>query len=284
MYHLQTVAVRRQFILVGMHIDAVCQWREVQKIPPEVKQLSAFFRVWCLVEMAAALNAKKTVVLLVGAAAQGDEIRFEPNKEMLGKLWIMMNIEQAEASVPEDKERILGDIRRGVGVSAVNTLARGAVTGAMHSVTEKEVLQAALGNARPLAALKGRKRLSRALLAAAAGCWRRSSRCWGGAGRWGWGSGWTIRTIVCVSRRSIWPQLVGMWRRSSCFCARGRRWASRIRAEEIHRCTGPHKAAMRRRSRRCCGEGRGEGRSWRQRILRGRRRFTSLLLAEISPR
>ena len=65
--------------------------------------------------------------------------------------------------------RILGDIERGVGFAAVNSLAKGAVACAFLCMEEPEVLRAALGNPAPLAALQGRERLGKALRAAAAG-------------------------------------------------------------------------------------------------------------------
>ena len=65
--------------------------------------------------------------------------------------------------------RILGDIERGVGFAAVNSLAKGAVFCAIACMEEPEVLRAALGNPAPLAALQGREELGKALRAAAAG-------------------------------------------------------------------------------------------------------------------
>ena len=65
--------------------------------------------------------------------------------------------------------RILGDIERGVGFAAVNSLARGAVLCALRCMEEPEVLRAALGNPAPLAALQGREERRKALCAAAAG-------------------------------------------------------------------------------------------------------------------
>ena len=68
-------------VLVGTHVEAVARLSDDdafgKRVPEEARQRSAFFRVWCLVEMAAALEAEKPVVLLVGAAAgEGEELRF----------------------------------------------------------------------------------------------------------------------------------------------------------------------------------------------------------------
>ena len=103
------VRATEAFVLVGTHVEAVAQLSDddmlAKKVPPKAKELSAFFRVWCLVEMAAALQAAKPVVLLVGAAAGGEELRFVPNTAMLEKLYFVMDIEQAAASREEDRVR-----------------------------------------------------------------------------------------------------------------------------------------------------------------------------------
>ena len=80
-----------------------------------------------------------------------------------------MDVQQAVASQDDDRMRILNSIETTVGFAAVNTLGRGAVMGAMHSMDEREVLQAAAGNTAPLAALQGKQALTVALCAAAAG-------------------------------------------------------------------------------------------------------------------
>ena len=56
------VKATEAFVLVGTHVEAVAQLSPgdafAKIVPPEAKELSAFFRVWCLVEMAAALRFK----------------------------------------------------------------------------------------------------------------------------------------------------------------------------------------------------------------------------------
>ena len=103
------VKATEAFVLVGTHVEAVAQLSDKDAsahiVPPEAKELSAFFRVWCLVEMAAALQAAKPVVLLVGKAASGEELRFEPNMAMLDNLFYVMDIRQAAASREEDRVR-----------------------------------------------------------------------------------------------------------------------------------------------------------------------------------
>merc|ERR1719389_903939 len=118
--------------------------------------------------MAAALQAAKPVVLLMGKAASGEELRFEPNGAMLKNLFYVMDIRQAAASREEDRVRILKKVDEGVGADALNTLARGAVLGAGNCMEQREVLSSAMGNGAPLAALQEPEALGEALFAAAA--------------------------------------------------------------------------------------------------------------------
>ena len=64
--------------------------------------------------------------------------------------------------------RILKEVNEGVGADALNTLARGAVLGAMNCMKQREVLSSAMGNDAPLAALQEPEALVEALRSAAA--------------------------------------------------------------------------------------------------------------------
>ena len=64
--------------------------------------------------------------------------------------------------------RILKEVNEGVGADALNTLARGAVSGAASCMEQREVLSSAMGNDAPLAALQEPEALVEALRAAAA--------------------------------------------------------------------------------------------------------------------
>ena len=64
--------------------------------------------------------------------------------------------------------RILKEVDEGVGADALNTLARGAVAGALRCMGEREVLSSAMSNDAPLAALQEPEALGEALRAAAA--------------------------------------------------------------------------------------------------------------------
>mmetsp|Transcript_16162 Transcript_16162/g.34704 ORF Transcript_16162/g.34704 Transcript_16162/m.34704 type:complete len:509 (-) Transcript_16162:277-1803(-) len=202
-------------LLVATHVPEVAELTiaEAQaegRVPEAARQLCAFFRVWCLVEIAAALEAKLPVVMLVGrsewvadkrnnspdrqvaeshAAQKGpadnslapatrtcalpssspaEQLQFAPNTGMLNRLYWLIDITKAAASVEADRVRILEEVRSGVGIEAVNSLARGAAAGAETYMGERELLAAVLGDTAPLQALKGEPR-SRALRCAAAG-------------------------------------------------------------------------------------------------------------------
>jgi hypothetical protein len=103
----------------------------------------AFFRVWCLVELASALQSSKPVVMVVGdidAAGQ-----FVPMTEMLENLYLLVSITKATASNPEDLRRELDKIEQAPGVGAMDTLIRGAISGAHFVMDFPEVMRAACG-------------------------------------------------------------------------------------------------------------------------------------------
>ena len=174
----------RMLILIGAHLDSVedmgqdeVYMKRVHLVPAEERKRCAFLRVWCLVELAAALAAALPVVMLVGAAdAQG---KFEPNDGMLDNMYYLVDIDQAEATVASDVEKIfdeimpqvLGATSRSECVTRINALAKGAVNGAQQIMWYREVVQAAAGNMAPLRALRlSRKEAHEALpVAASAG-------------------------------------------------------------------------------------------------------------------
>ena len=160
------------FLLVAMHLPEVAalSTEDANKklVPASAKQKCAFYRVWCLVELNAALGGRKPVVMLIGAA--GDDGCFVPERGMLNNLADSIDVEQAEASVPADRERELKKIEASDGgFGAINRLAIGALGGAFYAMDERAVLAAVAGDAAPLAALQEKEALGRALCGAAAG-------------------------------------------------------------------------------------------------------------------
>ena len=169
----------RMLILFGAHLDSVedmgaeeVQMQKVHLVPVEERKRCAFLRVWCLVELAAALAAALPVVMLVGAAdSQG---KFEPNSDMLENMYHLVDINLAEATVASDVEmifeeimpKVLGASSRSECVTRINGLAKGAVNGAAQIMWYREVVQAAAGNMAPLQTLS-QKDAHQALRAAA---------------------------------------------------------------------------------------------------------------------
>jgi len=136
-------------ILVSAHIESLAKLNTQKcligtvKVPPIAYRMCAFFRVWCLVELNEALTQEKPVVMLIGS--EGEDGSFKTNKSMMRNLFYLVDVQQAEATVPEDKKRILASIEKGIGFEALNLLARGALNGFEEALDAPEVLAAACG-------------------------------------------------------------------------------------------------------------------------------------------
>jgi len=94
-------------ILVSQHLDSVANmeaWEAVSRknIPDEALKKCAFFRIWCLVELAEALRQKKPVVMLIGSAGLEDAMTFETNTGMVQNLYRLVDVANATATVPAD--------------------------------------------------------------------------------------------------------------------------------------------------------------------------------------
>ena len=64
----------KELVLVARHVQEVQDLNGYDvvagQVPEEAFRTCAFFRLWCIVELAAALRYSKPVVMLVGAAAE----------------------------------------------------------------------------------------------------------------------------------------------------------------------------------------------------------------------
>mmetsp|Transcript_4294 Transcript_4294/g.13559 ORF Transcript_4294/g.13559 Transcript_4294/m.13559 type:complete len:152 (-) Transcript_4294:681-1136(-) len=78
---------------------------KIELVPPAERKRCAFWRVWCLVELAAALAESKPVVMLVGSRQPSGE--FEPDPRMLVNMYRLVDINDSEATLPEDVALIL---------------------------------------------------------------------------------------------------------------------------------------------------------------------------------
>ncbi|KAL1520006.1 hypothetical protein AB1Y20_023487 [Prymnesium parvum] len=153
-------------------------------LPKEALSRCAFFRVWCVVELVAALRQGKPTVLMIGKTEKDGT--FEPNGQkhrsykdtkkitplggMLETLYEMVDVRKATAKVEADRQRELESVASGPGFEVTNLYARGAILGAMWSMGVPEVLRAALAGDVELDVekLSTRNRRCEALLAAVA--------------------------------------------------------------------------------------------------------------------
>ena len=110
-------------------------------------QVCAFFRIWCVVELVAALLGNVPVILLVGTEdlsvynaqnsleSEGAPIgSFQPNPAMLDTLVEMVDVDKAVASVEADRVRELGHVKKQLGVTPANFFAKGAILAANHTM------------------------------------------------------------------------------------------------------------------------------------------------------
>ena len=96
------------------------------------KKLLFAFRLWCVVELHAALEAGIPVVIRAGKAArEGDAVKFDTEGavDMLNNLAYMIDVERAECAVRADYDREMDAVRNGEGVETVNKRVAGAVIG-----------------------------------------------------------------------------------------------------------------------------------------------------------
>ena len=184
------------FLLSAMHIQELAdidgEWGaiyELRKLKgseelmmqklPTMFSTCAFFRIWCIAELTAAVIGEKNVVMMVGAATfESSEgkvlLDYEPETDMLAGLVELIDIRKAKATFECDRNYILDLVEKQTGLEAVNTLCYGAVCGAGEILRKQDLLKASVGNFGPLKeSLKdGTQEAKNAALysAAAAGC------------------------------------------------------------------------------------------------------------------
>eukprot|EP00854_Cymbomonas_tetramitiformis_P012845 gene12845-15179_t len=139
----------------------------------DAKRLIAFFRVWCLVEMAAALAHSRPLVIKCGQhrIAQDKIVlpAFEADRDTLQRLLWLVRVEEAGATVEADRVRILQEVRdRPGGTVRLDVTIRGAIQGSLEASTQLQ--RAALGDPAALTeALAMAKDPQEVVCAAAAG-------------------------------------------------------------------------------------------------------------------
>ena len=106
------------------------------------KKLLFAFRLWCVVELHAALEAGIPVVIRAGKAArEGDAVKFDTEGAvmMLSNLSYMIDVERAECAVRADYDREMDAVRNGEGVETVNKRVAGAVYGGSESALQRDL-------------------------------------------------------------------------------------------------------------------------------------------------
>jgi len=171
-------------ILCSQHLETVAKLtrdqakaQQLDLVPFEERRRCSFYRVWCLVELAAALANKIPVVMLVGDINEKGE--YHTNKSMLYNMHRLVDAGKAEASFPKDITLVLDEIipkvlklsTREEVVSRINSLARGAIGGAFHCMELPALLQAVLGDSTNLLLLPKKDQIVHMVKSAAAGFW-----------------------------------------------------------------------------------------------------------------
>jgi len=111
------------------------------EMPDEARRRLPFFRVWCLVEIGAAVDYNIPLVIKCGTKSRHQAvdgpppigtagIGFESDWETLERMPFLVDVGSAEASVAADRERIIGAVEASPGgCNALNTAIIGAIVG-----------------------------------------------------------------------------------------------------------------------------------------------------------
>ena len=166
-----TIRCCSSFMLVCTSLPEVARlsWSRYDRylLSEETKKKIAFFRVWCLVEIQTAVLSPGAVIIMKGgsheaATEQGvsgaqevsGDVRFVSNKSMLEKMKHVIDVANADASVPSDKERILREVENGPGgARGLNRTIKGTVGGALACCGDSTVQCAACGDAHAMEAI-----------------------------------------------------------------------------------------------------------------------------------
>ena len=157
-----TIANCSSFIIVCSSIPQIgdMSWRDMKlpNIDWSLRRMICFSRVWCLVEAHQACSMPDIPIImkcgnykLKDSCSEGSDVEFESDIRMLYRLITLVDIEQAEATVQSDRERILTNIRNGVGIQKLNSVIRGACRGAYSAHQQEnggEIACAACGDPR----------------------------------------------------------------------------------------------------------------------------------------
>ena len=151
-------------VCVRLEIIEKLTWFEIQEmagkidVPSAARKSIPFFRVWCLVELQAALSSGIPVIMQGGCRDRDlnwPNIIFTPSYDMLSKLEALVSVEHADATIAEDKRRILAEVRATPGGAAkLNKSVQAAIYAARIGHKYKIVTRAAIGRKEALQSIK----------------------------------------------------------------------------------------------------------------------------------
>lgn len=107
--------------------------RDISILPASVRAKISFFRVWCLAELHAAIKFKIPVFMKCGnyKLEADTSLNFVEDTEMCNKLYELVDVNNSESTVPEDKAMIMNQLKEVPGgIPHVNELVRGFINGA----------------------------------------------------------------------------------------------------------------------------------------------------------
>lgn len=131
--------------------------RDISILPASVRAAISFFRVWCLAELHAAIDFKTPIFMKCGnyKIEADNSLDFVEDNEMCNKLYELVDVNNAESTVPEDKAKIMNELKEVPGgIPRVNNLVRGFINGAKFNnptvscavCGDKEALEQVHGN------------------------------------------------------------------------------------------------------------------------------------------
>mmetsp|Transcript_18608 Transcript_18608/g.20229 ORF Transcript_18608/g.20229 Transcript_18608/m.20229 type:complete len:534 (+) Transcript_18608:62-1663(+) len=121
--------------------------RNMKAIDKDAKRAVAFFRAWCLVEIAEAVENSGRIAFALKAGKlkhTSEGYFFEPDPKMISNLFYFVDIRNAEASYEHDRIRILNEI--GENADEINRAIRGVCAGSRNASRYPEVQAAGCGH------------------------------------------------------------------------------------------------------------------------------------------
>lgn len=101
----------------------------------ENRDIFALSRLWCLVELAAAIQKPDVAVIIKGGSANisQDNVRFDIDKSVFVKLLPFVDVQDADAGCASDEHSLLTDVRAAPGgADTFNSLIKAAIKGSLN--------------------------------------------------------------------------------------------------------------------------------------------------------